>query len=247
MTKTSKTTLFISDLHLEPQRPDITQAFLDFLKNTAPQAEALYILGDFFNVWIGDDNRTELSQLVSSALKNLSLQGTSIYLMHGNRDFLMGQAFAVECSAQLISEPYLLESHGQQFLLLHGDSLCTLDQDYMQFRSMVRQSQWQQQFLANSLKERQAYADQARAQSKDKNSNKAQDIMDVTPAEVEKIMQAHKVTTLIHGHTHRPAVHEFDLNGDTAKRVVLGDWDKKAWYLELANSTLSLLELDIAG
>lgn len=243
--KKSQLTLFISDLHLEAERPDITQAFLAFIENIAPNAEALYILGDFFNVWIGDDKSSELTQVVSSSLKQLADSGTYLYLMHGNRDFLLGQEFADSCGAKLIFEPYTLEVYGKSHLLLHGDSLCTLDTAYMQFRSMVRSPAWQQDFLSKPLSERQAFADQARAQSKSMSSNKPEDIMDVTPNEVLKVMSENKVNSLIHGHTHRPAIHNFALNdGSTAKRTVLADWEKGASYIELNDSGIQLVYTD---
>lgn len=234
MTAKSKLTLLISDLHLEPERPDITQAFQEFLTNIAVDAEALYILGDFFNVWIGDDNVTALNLQVASSLKKLADSGTRIFIMHGNRDFLLGEDFAKQCGAELISEPYSLESYGNRHLLMHGDSLCTLDEDYINFRNMVRNKEWQQNFLAKPLQERQAFADEARAKSKSMSSNKAEDIMDVTQAEVLSVMQEHKVSSLIHGHTHRPDVHRFPLkNGITGERTVLGDWEKGPSYITL--------------
>lgn len=235
MTTKSKLTLLISDLHLETERPDIIEAFLAFLNQHAIEAEALYILGDFFNVWIGDDKVSELSLLVASSLKQLANSGTRIYLMHGNRDFLLGDDFVSQCGASLINEPYHLECYGKRHLLIHGDSLCTRDQGFMDFRNMVRNEEWCQHFLAKTLEERQAFADHARAQSKSMNSNKSADIMDVTQSEVLKIMQEHDISSLIHGHTHRPAVHRFPLeNGITGERTVLGDWEQGASYISLS-------------
>ncbi len=237
------TVLLISDLHLEPARPELTRAFLDFLRNTASHAGALYILGDFFNVWIGDDDDAPLCLEVSRALKQLSDSGTYVYLLHGNRDFLMGEAWAKACGATLIHEPYLLEQHGAQFLLVHGDALCTRDTDYMAFRAMVRDHRWQGDFLARSLAERRAFAEQARARSKTMSSNKSSDIMDVTPEEVEALLSAHKVTTLIHGHTHRPAVHRLE---DGRTRIVLGDWDAQGWYVRIEKGRAELLRFELA-
>jgi UDP-2,3-diacylglucosamine hydrolase len=229
--------LLISDLHLSPERPDLTRAFLDFLKAQASKAGALYILGDFFNVWIGDDDDAPLCGEVCRALKHLSDNGTAVYLMHGNRDFLVGEAWAQACGATLIHEPYLLEQNGAQFLLAHGDALCTRDTDYMAFRTMVRDPQWQRAFLARPLAERRAFADQARARSKTMSSNKPDDIMDVTPSEVERMLADNQVSTLIHGHTHRPAVHQL-ANGRT--RIVLGDWDSNGWFVRIAGGKASL-------
>lgn len=233
--------LFISDLHLEAQRTDISQAFYHFLEQQAAQASALFILGDFFNVWLGDDEQSDLSQAVAARLRTLSDQGLSIYLMHGNRDFLLGERYAEQCGATLIHEPCLLQAFGEKYLLMHGDVLCTKDHEYMAFRELVRQAQWQEEFLARSIDERRAFAQQARAQSKAMNSNKAEDIMDVTEDAVTQCMQEHDVRYLIHGHTHRPAVHEFALDGEKAQRLVLGDWDRQAWFARLDADGLALI------
>lgn len=234
--------LLISDLHLDPARPELTGAFLDFLHNTASTAGALYILGDFFNVWIGDDDDAPLCAEISRALKHLSDAGTAVYLMHGNRDFLMGKAWAAACGASLLHEPYLLEQDGVQFLLAHGDAFCTRDSDYMAFRAMVRDPEWQRSFLSRPLAERRAFADQARARSKTMSSNKPDDIMDVTPAEVDKLLADHGINTLIHGHTHRPFIHQL-AGGRT--RIVLGDWDKQGWYVEIKGGKPELLHFDL--
>ena len=236
-TPPSDTVLLISDLHLDPARPELTRAFFDFLSREAGKAGALYILGDFFNVWIGDDDDTPLCAEVCYALKKLTDAGTRVYLMHGNRDFLMGERWAAACGASLIHVPYVLRSGNARFLLLHGDSLCTRYTDYMAFRSMVREPQWQHAFLARPLAERRAFAEQARARSKTMSSNKPDDIMDVTPAEVERVLAENGVTTLIHGHTHRPAVHAL---GGERSRVVLGDWDRQGWCVRIANGTAAL-------
>lgn len=236
-----KPILFISDLHLETDRSDISQAFFSFLESHASQASTLYILGDFFNVWLGDDDRSSLIDEVAAALHALSDQGLSIFLMHGNRDFLLGDDFASRCGATLIQEPYVLEAFGERYLLMHGDVLCTKDMDYMAFRKLVRQADWQQEFLQKPLAERQAFAAHARQQSKAMSSNKAEDIMDVTEEAVMQTIQNHEVRYLIHGHTHRPAVHEFTLDGQPAFRYVLSDWEGLIQYVRLDESGLSLL------
>lgn len=236
----AKPILFISDLHLETDRPDISQAFVSFLETHASQAGALYILGDFFNVWLGDDDHNELNDSVSAALLGLSRQGLDIFLLHGNRDFLIGEDFARRCGASLIHEPYLLEAWGGRYLLMHGDVLCTRDTDYMAFRQLVRQAAWQQDFLQKPLAERQAFAAQARAQSRAMSSNKADDIMDVTDEAVIRTLQDHAVSCLIHGHTHRPAVHEYSLNGQTVFRYVLSDWENRIQYARLDEDGLRL-------
>jgi UDP-2,3-diacylglucosamine hydrolase len=229
-------TLFISDLHLHPERPQLTRAFFHFLHTRARGAQALYILGDFFDAWIGDDDDTPLNAEVATELKALSNAGTRIFLMHGNRDFLLGEAFATSAGAQLIADSTVIDLYGCPTLLMHGDSLCTGDKDYMAFRQQVRSPQWQQQILSQPLSARRALAAQLREKSQEMNSLKAEDIMDVTEAEVVRVMSEAKVTRLIHGHTHRPARHPMTINGTPAERIVLGDWHHRAWALEANQS-----------
>ena len=226
------TTLFISDLHLEESRPDITGAFLRFMNEEAPRAEHLYILGDFFEAWIGDDEHTPLQEQVAAALRTLSGNGTRIFLMHGNRDFLLGEDFCARAGATLLDDPTLIDLYGTPTLLMHGDSLCTADVEYQKFRANMRNPKTQKLILARPLKDRQQMARQLREMSMATNSDKAEDIMDVTPDEVVRVMEAHDVPRLIHGHTHRPAEHTLKVNIKTAKRIVLGDWDKNLWWLE---------------
>ncbi|WP_418140220.1 UDP-2,3-diacylglucosamine diphosphatase [Marinobacter sp. MA] len=226
------TTLFISDLHLEESRPDITEAFLGFLDGTASGVDQLYILGDFFEAWIGDDERTPLQEQIAAALRKLRDSGTDIFLMHGNRDFLIGEDFCKRAGASLLDDPTVIDLHGTPTLLMHGDSLCTADVEYQKFRANMRNPQWQQMILQRPLEDRQQMARQLREISMAKNQGKEEFIMDVTPEEVIKDMEAHGVQHMIHGHTHRPAVHELIANGLPAKRIVLGDWDKNVWWLE---------------
>ncbi|MDW7745212.1 UDP-2,3-diacylglucosamine diphosphatase [Halomonas sp.] len=236
------TTLLISDLHLHPGAPEITEGFLHWLDERARGCDALYILGDFFEAWIGDDlldlgeqdptGNAILAARIAAALKRLADGGTAIYLMHGNRDFLLGERFASEAGASLLPDPSVVRLGGTQALLMHGDSLCTLDEAYQAFRAQARHPLWQEQVLSMPIQERIALARQLREQSGEANSNKAEDIMDVTPGEVAKVMAEHNVSTLIHGHTHRPAVHEIEVDGQPAKRYVLGDWQPdKGWEI----------------
>lgn len=226
------TTLFISDLHLEESRPDITRAFLAFLNEKATGVESLYILGDFFEAWIGDDERTPLQEQVAGALRQLSDSGTRVFLMHGNRDFLIGEDFCARAGATLLDDPTVIDLYGSPTLLMHGDSLCTADVEYQKFRANMRNPQWQQMILQRPLKDRQQMARQLREISMAKNQGKEEFIMDVTPEEVVKDMEHHGVQRMIHGHTHRPAVHELIANGQPAQRIVLGDWDQNVWWLE---------------
>ena len=208
----------------------------------AQGAQALYILGDFFDAWIGDDDDAPLNAQVAAELKTLSDAGTQIFLMHGNRDFLLGKTFAASAGAQLLDEGTVIDLYGNPTLLLHGDSLCTGDTDYIAFRQQVRSPQWQQQILAQPLAARRALAAQLREKSQEMNSLKAEDIMDVTEAEVVHVMREANVTRLIHGHTHRPARHPLVIDGKSAERIVLGDWHHHAWALEASEQSLELID-----
>lgn len=234
-------TLFISDLHLHETRPHITRAFFRFLQTQAVGAEQLYILGDFFDAWIGDDDDNSLNTEVAAELKKLSDSGTQIFLMHGNRDFLLGEKFAAQAGARLIAEGTVIDLYGCPTLLLHGDDLCIDDKDYIAFRQQVRSPQWQQHILAQPLAARRALAAQLREKSQAMNSLKAEDIMDVSQAEVIRVMQHAKVTRLIHGHTHRPARHTLEINAQSAERIVLGDWHNLGWAILADKDTTELM------
>jgi len=223
----------ISDLHLEESRPDITGAFLSFLDEIQARASALYILGDFFETWIGDDENTPLQQQIRLRLKAFSSSGISLYIMHGNRDFLIGEQFCRETGATLLEDPSIVDLYGQRVLLMHGDSLCTRDTAYMKFRQTIRNPAFLTTFLQRPLDERRTTARQLREMSQAGNKGKSMEIMDVTPEEVPKVMMQHQVKTLIHGHTHRPAVHDVALDNKQGRRIVLGDWDREIWFLQV--------------
>lgn len=225
--------LLISDLHLEEERPDISRAFLHFLDTRAIQAEALYILGDFFEVWIGDDAMTPFQRGIAQALRRLSDSGTRVYLMHGNRDFLLGKAFCREAGCTLLSDPHAVMLAGEKVLLMHGDSLCTLDVGYMKMRRWLRNPLSLFVLRNLPLNTRHKLARKLRSESRSQTRMKASDIVDVTPEEVQRVMANHGVRTLIHGHTHRPASHELQVDGQPARRIVLGDWDKQGWVLQV--------------
>ncbi|MGA9335298.1 MAG: UDP-2,3-diacylglucosamine diphosphatase [Rudaea sp.] len=227
------TTLFISDLHLDEARPQIIEQFTRFLSNDARHAEALYILGDLFESWIGDDDDAALANLVANALRSVRDTGVPVYFMHGNRDFLLGQDYATRAGMTLLRDPTVIELNGQRTLLMHGDTLCTDDIEYQKFRTLVRDPQWQRQFLSKSLTERRAFAAQARGESRQHTSTAKPEIMDVNQTAVEAAMTAHGVTRLIHGHTHRPATHRFELGKKVAERIVLGDWYEHSSVLNL--------------
>jgi UDP-2,3-diacylglucosamine hydrolase len=218
------TTLFIADLHLDPARPAITDLFLDFLATEARAASALYILGDLFEAWVGDDDDAPHHRPVVTALRDLSTSGTSVWFAHGNRDFLLGESFAAASGAQLLGEETVIDLYGTATLLMHGDTLCTDDTAYLAFRAQVRDPAWQREFLAKPLAERRQIAQGLRERSAASTRDKPAEIMDVNAATVAQTMIAAGVRQLIHGHTHRPAIHEFELEGQTARRIVLGDW-----------------------
>jgi len=222
---TPLTTLFISDLHLSPERPAIVGLFLKFLRERASRAEALYILGDLFEYWIGDDAglKSEARPLVD-ALRALTGAGIPVKVLHGNRDFLLGEQFEKESGCQLVPDPSVISLYGNPTLIMHGDLLCTDDTDYLKFRTMVRDPQWIKMFLAMPVPDRIAMAQKYREVSKEATANKRPEIMDVNPAAVELAMTTHRVHHLIHGHTHRPARHEINIDGHIAYRTVLGDW-----------------------
>jgi len=248
----SKRILFISDLHLEESRPDITRTLLQFLNINSGKCAALYILGDLFEVWIGDDEQNPLIDEITSALRGFHVAGSSIYLMHGNRDFLIGDNFAKRCGAELIEDPCILKTEAGHIILLHGDTLCTDDLEYMQFRTQVRQQIWQQEFLAKPLDDRRAFAQEARQASQKTAGIKDNSIMDVNGQAVLDLFNQFQENMMLHGHTHRPAVHELafsnPINGQIkGQRIVLGDWNNKAWYAETQNKEISLLSFDLVS
>jgi UDP-2,3-diacylglucosamine hydrolase len=225
-------TLFISDLHLAPERPQVTEQFLRFTRDTARGADALYILGDLFEYWVGDDDLEDpLNGTVSSALSALVKGGTAVYLMRGNRDVLMGVDFSARCRATLLDDPVLADLHGTPTLLSHGDSLCTGDVDYQRFRAYARDPGNQAKFLAQSLEARREQMRGMRAQSEASKQQKTEAIMDVAPAAVEALLREYGYPRLIHGHTHRPARHLHSVDGRSCERWVLNDWYDTGGYL----------------
>ena len=218
------TTLFISDLHLEDGRPEIGAQFADFLAGEATDAEALYILGDLFEYWVGDDDPNPHYAAMKQAIRTLSDTGVPTYFMHGNRDFMIGEAFAAEAGVTILEDPTTVDLYGCSVLLSHGDALCTDDEHYQQMRRMTRDTQWQAMMLAKPLEERIAIAEQARQQSQEYNASADEEIMDVNQDAVVEAIRDSGVQVLLHGHTHRPAVHDVDLGDREARRIVLGDW-----------------------
>jgi len=218
------TTLFISDLHLDASRPHITRLFVDFVRDDAVHAKALYILGDLFEAWIGDDAEDETGAQVADALAELHGRGVPCFYIHGNRDFLLGDAWARRARVTLLPDPSVIEIEGERVLLMHGDTLCTDDAPYQAFRAQSRIASWQRAFLSRPIAERQAFAAQARAESQRYTRAAGDAITDVNASAVLAALRAAKVRRLIHGHTHRPAMHRIDIDGTHAERIVLGDW-----------------------
>ncbi len=218
------TTLFISDLHLETDRPDIGEQFFSFLSDEAGDAEALYILGDLFDAWVGDDDPNPHYADVKAALRKLVDSGVPVYFMHGNRDFMIGDGFAEETGVKILPDPIAVDLYGEHVLLSHGDALCTDDFEYQQIRAMTRRPEWQEAMRQKPLEERLMIAKAARAESQARGQTLDMDIMDVNDTAVKRTILDYGVDILLHGHTHRPNVHDVDLGERTAKRIVLGDW-----------------------
>ena len=238
------TTLFIADLHLDPERPAITELFGKFLDDEARDADALYILGDLFEAWVGDDDPSDAGNFVADRLEALTDSGVPAYFIRGNRDFLLGHDYARRSGLQLLPDPAVIDLHGEPTLILHGDLLCTDDVAYQQFRAQTRDPRWQAQFLAQPLQARLAFAAQARAASRARygelqTSGTAETITDVAPATVQEWFQRYGVRRMIHGHTHRPAIHD---EGGGRSRIVLGDWYHQGSVLRVGADGASLVE-----
>ena len=238
--------LFISDTHLCPTRPAINSTFFEFLRHPAAQAEALYILGDLFEYWAGDDDDDPFNGSVLAALRELADRGVAVYLMHGNRDFLIGNRFASACRAKLLPDPTLISLYGTPTLLMHGDTLCSDDVKYQAFRTKVRNPGYQQQFLAQPLSSRKQIIAGLRAENAEEKQQKSEAIMDVTPATVEAVLREHGYPRLIHGHTHRPALHQHVVDGHRCERWVLADWYLSGSYLHCDTAGCRAIELPAA-
>ncbi|HKJ18066.1 MAG TPA: UDP-2,3-diacylglucosamine diphosphatase [Xanthomonadales bacterium] len=236
--------LFISDLHLEESRPQISALLLRLLNGPARDADALYILGDLFEFWIGDDVLTETARQVAEGIRRLSDSGVPCYFMHGNRDFLIGTSFTELAGLELLPETLVIDLYGEPTLVLHGDTLCTDDVEYQAFRKQVRNPDWQAMFLAQSVESRLNIAQQARDASKQHTAGASMEIMDVNQKAVIAAFQDHDVNRMIHGHTHRPAFHKHVLDdGSEARRTVLADWYENGsvlWVSEAGQSEQSL-------
>lgn len=235
-------TYFISDLHLSADRDDITQCFAEFMVNDAPKADALYILGDLFEVWVGDDDinpfTTRIAKIIHSVAQNIP-----VYFIHGNRDFALKSGFAKRAGMQILNEQTVIDVYGTPTVILHGDELCTRDIAYIKFRKKARSWWWPRLMLALPLQVRKNIANKGRKVSKDNKKQLSMDIMDVTPEEVVTVFQKHQVLRMIHGHTHRPDIHIHKVNDKDATRIVLGDWYSQGSVLQVSASKTELLTL----
>lgn len=224
-------TLFISDLHLDENLPALSDLFVQFMHEQAPKADAVYILGDLFEAWVGDDDDRPSTQFFINELRALSDKGVPLFIMPGNRDFLFSQAFEKRCNCSLLSDPTVIDLYGTATLLMHGDSLCTDDIKHQESRELLRSTDWKSRFLSQPLKTRIQQAKEYRSMSRKHLKDAPDAIMDVNQETVVDIMREYNVQQLIHGHTHRPAIHSLTVNGEHAKRIVLGDWNSRGSIL----------------
>ena len=233
--------LFISDLHLDARRPEANERFIGFIEGKARGAAALYVLGDLFEAWIGDDDVVgRFNAVIVGFFAALTKSGTPLYLMHGNRDLLIGERFCRETGGKLLADPTVVDVEGTPTLLMHGDTLCTDDTEYQAWRLKARSPAFQEMFLSKSLEERRAMSAMMREKSKEAIAGKPAEIMDVNAGAVRDAFHEHGVTRLIHGHTHRPGRHELEVDGRRCERWVLPDWYGRGGYLEVGRGKASL-------
>lgn len=235
--------LFVSDLHLDASAPEANEQFLDFLRTQAAGAEALYILGDMFEVWVGDDEADAQKARVCAGLRELTSRGVACFALHGNRDFLLGRDFCDRTGVRLLPDPVVVELDGERVLVTHGDALCTDDHSYQELRSSVRTVEWQRRFLSLPLAVRAGFANRARAGSRAHTARTIPQIMDVNRDAVAAAFRAARAKTMIHGHTHRPEVHEMTVDDRPAQRIVLGAWYEQGSYLQYEHGRFELREL----
>lgn len=232
------TALFVSDLHLDAARPRIVRMFLDFLRDQATHADALYLLGDLFEYWVGDDDPQPVGNDIADGLSALAHSGVPVNFLRGNRDFLLGAEYARRCGFAILPDPCVIDLYGRPTLLLHGDLLCTDDVDYQRFRLQTREPAWQEQFLEQPLEARIAFAQRARAASIDhqrsvRGPSEREDITDVSQATLQNTYARYGIATMIHGHTHRPAIHTLVAEDQPRTRIVLGDWYEQGSVLRV--------------
>ncbi|HZM34484.1 MAG TPA: UDP-2,3-diacylglucosamine diphosphatase [Burkholderiales bacterium] len=234
--------LFVSDLHLSEERPEANERFIEFVEGTARAARALYVLGDLFEYWIGDDDLEHpFNAVMAGFFARLAHAGVEVFVMHGNRDFLVGERFCRETGARLLQDPAVLELGGVRTLLMHGDTLCTDDLDYQQWRRTARSEDWQREMLSKPLEERRRAVGALREKSREVIGEKPAEIMDVNEEAVREALRRHGASRLIHGHTHRPGQHRLQVDGMPRERWVLPDWYGRGGYLEVSGSKARLV------
>ena len=238
------TTLFLSDIHVSDQHPEISDHLKEFLLKEESKTNAIYVLGDLFEYWLGDDDPNPSFAEIKNLLKTLSDKNISLFFMHGNRDFLIGESFAKETGCQILHDPCVIDLFGKKVLISHGDIFCTDDKEYQLFRNQTRDPAWKESILSKSLSFREEFAKQARLESSIHTSLKKNEIMDVNKDEILKIYEKYNVDIIIHGHTHRPAIHDVSFNGRNYQRIVLGDWYEQGSILRCSEKGFDLIQLE---
>ena len=238
------TTLFLSDLHVSDQHPEISEHLEEFLLSEGSKADRIFVLGDLFEYWLGDDDPNPIFKEIKQLFKKLSDKNISIFFIHGNRDFLIGESFAEETGCHILHDPHVIDLYGKKVLISHGDIFCTDDKEYQLFRNQTRDPAWKESILSKSLSFREEFAKQARLESSKHTSSKKNEIMDVNKEEILKMYEKYNVDIIIHGHTHRPAIHDVFFNGRNCQRIVLGDWYEQGSILKCDETGFDLIELD---
>ena len=235
---------FISDLHISESQPEIANQFIDFLEKRAKDADALYILGDLFEYWIGDDDPNPYYKNIILSLNKYTNNGTPTYFMHGNRDFLIGEKFSKDTGIKMLKDPSIIKINEERVLISHGDVFCTDDHEYQAARKITRDPEWQKMMLNKSIAERNIFARRVREKSKNYTRHLGEDITDVNQNEINKTFKKNNLTKIIHGHTHKPAIHNISLNNTALQRIVLGDWYEQGSILQWGKSGPNLISLD---
>mgnify|MGYP001208570986 CR=1 FL=1 len=238
------TTVFLSDIHVSDDHPEISEHLKEFLLEEASKTNIIYILGDLFEYWLGDDDPNPSFNEIKNLLKRLSDKNISIFFIHGNRDFLIGESFAEVTGCQILHDPHVIDLFGKKVLISHGDIFCTDDKEYQLFRNQTRDPAWKESILSKSLCFREEFAKQARLESSKHTSSKKNEIMDVNKDEILKMYEKYNVDIIIHGHTHRPAIHDIFYNGRSYQRIVLGDWYEQGSILKCNQTGFDLIQLD---